>query len=211
MKNLVFTINAEYNSNGKEIAKKLSKELNIPYYENEIIKMASKKFNIPENIFYSIEEWNLNYLALPFPLDFGMSFTFPNFLDDFVPLQDKVFNAKNDIIKNISKESCIILCKCSNYMLKNKKNCINVLIYSNDLDRIKIEKNNNNNLSERKLKKLISKKDKKMANYYSYYTTNNWDNKKTYDILINSSKLGINGSVNILKNIFINFINNVEL
>lgn len=200
MNNLVFSINAEYNSNGKEIAKNLAKELNIPYYEDEIIKLASKKFDIAESIFYSIEDWNLNCFNLPFPLDFGISLSFPNFLEDFVPLQDKVFNAKTSIVKKVSKESCVIFCKCSNYMLKNNKNCINVLIYANDEDRIKLEKNNN--FKARKLKKIISKKDKKLANYYSYYTTNSWDNKKTYDILINSSKLGINSSVNLLKYIF---------
>lgn len=200
MKNIVFAITEEYNSKGCEIAKKLAKELNIPYYENEIISIASKESNICENIFYSFEELNFDCFCFPFSLDFGMLFPIPKVIDDFVPLQDKVFNAKSKAVKKLAKESCVILCKCANYMLKENENCINVLIYSSEKERQKLEKEKNN-LKNKKINKILFKKDKNLKKYYAYYTGNKWDNKKSYDIFLNSSKLGVLECVNILKNI----------
>lgn len=206
MNNIIFTIEEEFNSNGKKIAELLSKELNIPIYDKEIIKIASKKSNISEHIFYSLEEFHLNILSYPFPMDFNMILSLQSFTEDIIPIQDKVFNEKSKVVQDLAiNKSCIIMCKCSNYMLrKSSKNCINVLIYSNDKYRIKKLKETEN-ISEKKAKKIISKKDKKLASYYGYYTTEKWDNKKTYDILINSNKLGVKGSVNILKTVFCNF------
>ena len=119
MENIIFTILEEENSNGKIIAEKLSKELNIPFYDKEIIELASKNSNISKNVFYTIDDWKLSKIIAPFPADFCIGFSLP-YLTDFVPIQDKVFFEKSKAIKQlVENKSCIIFCKCSNYILKD--------------------------------------------------------------------------------------------
>nr|WP_317357060.1 cytidylate kinase-like family protein [uncultured Tyzzerella sp.] len=201
MKNIIFAILEEENSNGKIIAKNLSKELNIPFYENEIIELASKNSHINKNIFYTIEDWKLNKIISPFPVDFSLGFNLP-YLTDFVPIQNKVFIEKTKAIKQlVENKSCIIFCKCSNYMLKDYKNCLKILIYSNDEERLKTL-NINLNKSLKDCKKILKKQDKKLSSYYGYYIGENWDNKKSYDLFLNSSSLGIKNCVYILKSLY---------
>ncbi len=201
MENIIFTILEEENSNGKIIAEKLSKELNIPFYDKEIIELASKNSNISKNVFYTIDDWKLSKIITPFPADFCIGFSLP-YLTDFVPIQDKVFFEKSKAIKQlVENKSCIIFCKCSNYILKDYKNCINILIYSNDEERIK-NISDKLNLSLKDSKKFLKKQDKKLLSYYGYFTGENWDNKKCYDLFLNSSSLGIKNCVYILKSLY---------
>lgn len=202
MDNIVFAIVEEDYSNGNLIAKKLSKELKIPfYYDKDIIALASKNSNINKKIFYTIEEWKLNKFISPFPTDFSIGLNFP-FFTDFLPIQDKVFIEKSKAIKSLIKEkSCVIFSKASNYILKDYENCIKVLIYSKDIDRLKILKSDKT-IIIKKYEKYLKKKDKKLLSYYGYYTLENFDNKKTYDILLNSSVIGIDNCINILKILF---------
>ena len=201
MENIIFTILEEENSNGKIIAEKLSKELNIPFYDKEIIELASKNSNISKNVFYTIDDWKLSKIIAPFPADFCIGFSLP-YLTDFVPIQDKVFFEKSKAIKQlVENKSCIIFCKCSNYILKDYKNCINILIYSNDEERIK-NISDKLNLSSKDSKKFLKKQDKKLLSYYGYFTGENWDNKKCYDLFLNSSSLGIKNCVYILKSLY---------
>ena len=201
MENIIFTILEEENSNGKIIAEKLSKELNIPFYDKEIIELASKNSNISKNVFYTIDDWKLSKIIAPFPADFCIGFSLP-YLTDFVPIQDKVFFEKSKAIKQlVENKSCIIFCKCSNYILKDYKNCINILIYSNDEERIK-NISDKLNLSLKDSKKFLKKQDKKLLSYYGYFTGENWDNKKCYDLFLNSSSLCIKNCVYILKSLY---------
>lgn len=201
MENIIFTILEEENSNGKIIAEKLSKELNIPFYDKEIIELASKNSNISKNVFYTIDDWKLSKIIAPFPADFCIGFSLP-YLTDFVPIQDKIFFEKSKAIKQlVENKSCIIFCKCSNYILKDYKNCINILIYSNDEERIK-NISDKLNLSLKDSKKFLKKQDKKLLSYYGYFTGENWDNKKCYDLFLNSSSLGIKNCVYILKSLY---------
>ena len=202
MDNIIFSIIEEDYSNGKLIVEKLSKELKIPfYYDKDIIELASKNSNINKKIFYTIEEWKLNKFISPFPADFSIGFNIPYFTD-FVPIQDKVFIEKSKAIKSLVKEkSCIIFSKASNYILKDYENCIKVLIYSKDIDRLKVLKNDKA-VIVKKYEKYLKKLDKKLLSYYGYYTLENFDNKKTYDIFLNSSSIGIDNCVNILKILF---------
>lgn len=202
MDNIVFAIVEEDYSNGNLIAKKLSKELKIPfYYDKDIIELASKNSNINKKIFYTIEEWKLNKFISPFPTDFSIGLNFL-FFTDFLPIQDKIFIEKSKAIKSLIKEkSCVIFSKASNYILKDYENCIKVLIYSKDIDRLKVLKSDKT-IIVKKYEKYLKKKDKKLLSYYGYYTLENFDNKKTYDILLNSSVISIDNCINILKILF---------
>lgn len=202
MENIIFTI-AQEAKGGREIGTRLAKELNISFYEKEIIKLAAASSNISEDIFYSVENLKLSYLNCSLLVDFSLGISFHS-SPNFIPIQDKVFIEKNNIVTKLSeKESCVIFCKYANYMLRDNTKCIKVLIYSSDNDILKDTKNKYM-ASDKKCKKIINKKNKILARYYNYYTGGIWDNKKGYDILINSSTLSVTSCVKILKEIYYN-------
>lgn len=98
------------------------------------------------------------------------------------------------------KEDCVIIGRCSDYILKNKTNVISIFIYSSDMD-FKIERKQEfEKLSRPVAKKKILKIDKERANYYNRFTSQEWGDKNNYDISIDSSKLGVEKTINVLEN-----------
>lgn len=114
-----------------------------------------------------------------------------------VSMSDRLYLVQNDIIKKFAENSCVIIGRCANYILRKEK-CVNVFIYADVEKRIehimKIE-----NLKEDKAKDYISKIDKKRRSYYNYYTSEKWGTKTYNDMLLDSTFLGIDGCVSVIK------------
>ena len=113
-------------------------------------------------------------------------------------ISHKVFIAQFDAIKQLADEGpCIIVGRCADYALAERKNLLRIFIDA-DMDcRVKriCEKYD---LSEGKAKERISRTDKERSSYYNYYSTAKWGHASTYDMCINSSRLGIDGTVKVL-------------
>ena len=119
------------------------------------------------------------------------------FLD--MPLNHKVFLAQFETIKKIAeKESCVIVGRCADYALSDNPDCINVFIHA-DMDiRIK-NVSKNLNITENKARDIINKTDKQRASYYNYYSSKRWGDSKSYDLCMNSSKIGYDGVVKMIQ------------
>ena len=115
-----------------------------------------------------------------------------------MPLNHKVFLAQFETIKKIaSTESCVIVGRCADYALSENPNCINTFIHA-DMDyRIK-QIMAKEYLPENKARDLIQKTDKQRASYYNYYTSKKWGDSRSYDLCLDSSKLGIDGCVDMI-------------
>lgn len=203
--NTVITIGRQFGSAGHEIGEKLSKKLNISFYDKDLIKRASKESGLCPEILENNDERPTNSFLYNLVMDtysFGM--TTNNYVD--MPLSHKVFLAQFDTIKKIaSEEPCIIVGRCADYALADYDNCVNLFIYSDletRIERIKVKYN----LSEKEAKDMIIKKDKQRASYYNYYSTKKWGAAETYDLCINSSVLGVDGTVELISQ----FINDFE-
>ena len=115
-----------------------------------------------------------------------------------MPISHKVFLAQFDTIKKVADEGpCVIVGRCADYALKDYENCINIFIHADEDTRINriMEKHN---ISSQKAKEMIQKKDKQRQSYYNYYSSNKWGRSDTYDLSIDSSVLGIDGTVEML-------------
>ena len=135
---------------------------------------------------------------------YSFGYNSSSFVD--MPISQKVFLAQFDTIKKIADEGpCVIVGRCADYALADYKNCINIFIHANEENKVKrvMEKFD---LSEQKAKDMMIKKDKQRQSYYNYYSSKKWGRSDNYDISINSSKLGIEGTVNLL----ISYIENFE-
>ena len=116
-----------------------------------------------------------------------------------MPISQKVFLAQFDAIRKIADEGpCVIVGRCADYALSEYDNCLNIFIHGNQ--KCKIERiMRKYELNDQKAKEMMIKKDKQRQSYYNYYSSKKWGRADSYDLTINSSVLGIEGSVKLIK------------
>ena len=196
MNNTIITIGRQFGSGGREVGEKLSKKLNIPFYDKDLLKRAAKESGLCEEIFENFDEKPSSSFLYSLVMD-PYSFGYSNNGFDF-PLNHKVFLAAFDTIKKIADEgSCIIVGRCADYVLQDYENCLNLFIHAPLEDRIK-RISAKYDLPENKAKDMIYKKDKQRASYYNYYSNSKWADIKNYHLSINSSLLGVDGTVDMI-------------
>lgn len=196
--NYVITIGREYGSAGRQIGMALAAELEIKCYDKELLALAAKDSGLTEELFHTHDEKPTNSFLYSLVMDtYSMGYSTPSFID--MPLNQRVFMAQHDSIKKLAdSESCIIVGRCADYALKNHPGCISVFIKA-DMDA-KIKRIMRiYGYNENKARDLIVKTDKKRANYYNFYSNKKWGDSRSYDLCIDSSKLGIDGTVAMLK------------
>lgn len=198
MSNYIYTIGREFGSGGKDIGAALAKRLGIKCYDKELLAEAAKQSGFCTEIFENHDEKPTNSFLYSLVMDtysFGGYSSAP-FLD--MPLNHKVFLAQFDTIKKIAeKESCVIVGRCADYALADRPNCINVFIHA-DLDFRSERISKKMNLSLNKARDMVQKNDKQRASYYNYYTSKKWGSSKSYDITLDSSRIGVEGCVDMI-------------
>ena len=184
-KNMVITIAREYGSGGRYVGELLAKELNMKFYDKELIRLASKKSGLSEEYIQSNDQIKNSYNSY-----------YNN--DD-----DEIFLAESEVIKNISKEPCVIIGRCADYILKDKKNVFKIFLYSDEDSKIR-RCVKYYGLSKKDALKKIKNVDKDRAKHYEYYTNRQWMDFDNYDLAIHVDKLGVQGTVNVIKNLIEN-------
>lgn len=194
----VITIGRQFGSGGKEIGFELGKRLDVQCYDKQLLEVAAKNSNLCEDIFAMHDEKPTNSFLYSLVMDtYSTGYATPGFVD--VPISQKVFLAQFEAIKSLAaKESCIIVGRCADYALEEEyTNLLRVFISADMPSRI-VRVQERFQLTENKARDLIMKTDKKRASYYNYYTNKRWGDSSSYDLCINSAKLGIQGTVDII-------------
>lgn len=198
MGNQIYTIGRELGSGGKDIGVALAKRLGIKCYDKELLAEAAKESGFCAEIFENHDEKPTNSFLYSLVMDtysVGAFSTTP-FLD--MPLNHKVFLAQFDTIKKIAeKESCVMVGRCADYALADMPGCVRVFIHA-DLDYRVQGISKKLNLTVNKAKDLIQKTDKQRASYYNYYTSKKWGDARSYDLTLDSSRIGIEGCVDMI-------------
>lgn len=200
MKNVVITIGREYGSGGKYIGSKVAKRLNIPFYDKELINKTYEKNGCNYSKLEHYDENKRN--------KFLKSLEVFNIYNPQGPFDYEIYHEMmSSTIKDLADaESCIILGRNSNQILKGKDNVINIFIYSNNLDfkiKRKMEIENMDYNSTLKKLKYVDKQRKKY--YESLNKNTTWGNKNDYDFLIDSSLLGIDKTIDLIVDIYNKF------
>lgn len=190
----VITISREYGSGGRFIGRMLADELSIPFYDNEIITLAAKESGYSEKVFEKAEQISTHSLLYSLSM-FGSAEGIYG-----LPLSDKVYLVQSEIIKKCAEEGpCVIVGRCSDYVLRERDNVINFFIHSNMEYKIK-RAVKFYGINEIKAQSIIEQKDKKRATYYNYYTSQRWGNIENYNMSINSDTIGVENAVKLLAN-----------
>lgn len=201
MKNIIITIGRQFGSGGSEIGKKISDALSINYYDKNLLQIAAEKSGISTKMFEDADEKHNSFLY-SLSLAHYSGIASPAYLNDVIT-NDKLFVIQSNVIKDIAlKESCVIVGRCADSILKEKTDVLSVFItapYNTRVERIMRVYG----VPENNAKSLIKKSDKARASYYNFYSSNTWGNASSYDLCIDSSVFGVDRTAEIIKNIAI--------
>lgn len=200
MENVVITIGREYGSGGKYIGKEVSKKLNINFFDKELLHKTYEKNNFNYTKLEQYDEIKRNSILKA--IDLLNSSNNESAFED-----DKCQILVSETIKDLAQTcSCVILGRNSNNILKDKNNVINIFIYSNNLDFKVKRKMELENLSYQEALSKLKKIDKQRKKYYEYVNRNHiWGDKSEYDFCLDSSILGIDGTVDLIVDIYNKF------
>lgn len=174
-KHIVITISREYASGGRFVGKLVANKLNIPFYDKEIIQLAAKESGLDEIYIEKIEQNKEN--------------------KGYLNNDDRLFIAEKKVIEKLSKESCVIVGRCADFILKDNKDVLKIFLYSDQKSKEKraikyYGLNNKNALKE------INKINKERSKHYKFYTDREWKNIENYDLMINVDKYGVDMTAN---------------
>lgn len=191
--NTIITIGRQFGSAGREIGHLIADELGIKLYDKEMLAVAAKESGICQELFETHDEKPTNSFLYSLVMDtYSMGYS-PNAYID-MPINHKVFLAQFDAIKKIADEgACVLVGRCADYALESYSNCVSVFIHA-DLDARIRRIARIYDLTDAKAKDMILKTDKKRASYYNYYTNKKWADAASYELCLDSSKLGIRGT-----------------
>ncbi|MDO4479727.1 MAG: cytidylate kinase-like family protein [Erysipelotrichaceae bacterium] len=187
----VVTITREFGSGGRTIAKKLAEELGYDYYDYELVQKIAQESGFAEGF---IEEFGEEVSTGGFFSFFGNNWGALN-------INDQLYFAERKVILELAeKGNCIIVGRCADYILKDRKDTLNVFIYA-DMEWKKDRIVNLYGETDVDIEKRILEKDKRRKAYYKYYTDRKWNRAANYHVSLESSELGIDTCVEILKSI----------
>jgi len=187
-KKFVVTIGREFGSGGNEIGKKLAEKLGIGFYDRNMLNLVAEESGIKEQFLEKEDEKASNPFDEPY-IPYGI---------DTGSLSERLFKMQAKLIKEKSEEeSCVIVGRCSDYILRNVEHACHVFVYADLGDRIaRVMETQHTNEDE--AYKILKKQDKIRRAYYQYYTDHKWGTQEGKDIMINKSSTGVDGAVNLI-------------
>lgn len=186
MGEIIVTIGRQFGSNGRIIGQLVAEKLGISFYDKELLTKAARNSGVCEELLNNLDEKPTKSFLYSVVMD-PYAFAYSGNQGFNMNLNQQAFKATYDTIKTIAEEeSCVIVGRCSDYILRNHPGLLNVFIYAPMEARIKTVMERFD-LSENKAKDQIIKEDKARASYYNYYTSKKWGHVESYDLCINSS------------------------
>ena len=176
---MVITMAREYASGGSEIAQAVADKLGIPLYNKELITLAAKKSGLTEEAIAASENQRSGSLIYSLYM-----------MGNTMPLADQVYILQSNVIKELAAEGpCVILGRCGDYVLRERKDVLRVFIYAPVEWRRELAKTDPlvKAHDEKGIKEEIEKTDRNRAAYYNYYTQNRWGDAHNYDLAINAA------------------------
>ena len=197
--NTIITIGREFGSGGCEIGHKLAEKLGIKCYDKDMLDLAAKESGICQEIFESHDEKPTNSFLYSLVMDtYSFGYSSAGFTD--MPMNHKIFLAQFEAIKKLASEGpCVMVGRCADYALADNPDCFSVFVHANLDWRInRIAQKYNKNAKE--AKDMINKTDKSRSSYYNYYTNKKWGSADSYNLCLDSSKLGYEKCIEEIEN-----------
>lgn len=193
---LIITIDREYGSGGHEVGKRLAEQLGIKFFDEELIERAASGTGYVEEYVKENDEKapDFSIASLISSVDTFQSLPYAR-------IQEEQFSIIRDIA---SQESCVIVGRAADYILEDEEH-VSIFIFAPLEERLRrkleleIVNEKEHPLDEAEMTRKIKQKDKQRRRYYEFYTDNKWGERDVYDLLINTSRTGIDGAVDIIR------------
>ena len=198
--NIIITVGREYGSGGRYVAKLVAERLGLKFYDKDLLKIISDKSGLSAEYIEQNEQNMQGNLLSNFNTNY-----YNNLSND-----DNLFIAESNAIKGIAERGgCVIVGRCSNYILKNNPNIINIFLYSDDESKVR-RAVKYYGLDEKNALKEINRINKNREKHYNYYTHEKWRNIDNYDLSINVDKLGVEKTAGYIAN-FVNKYTKIDM
>lgn len=186
---MIITIGRQHGSSGREIARLLAEKLNYKCYDKEIVDEAANHSDFSRDLIDAFDEKRMSAFILHAG-GYGLNENFR--------LNMQVVSAQFDAMRNIAdKGNCIFVGRCADYILRDHKDLVSVFILGDMDERLKCLERRQG-LDEAEARKKIKEVDKDRSSFYRYYSDQTWGDAQNYDMCINSSKLGVEGTVQVI-------------
>ena len=183
MRHLVITIGCEYGAKGNAIGRKIAEDLNIKFYNRDLVDEIIEEVGIPKEIMEKVEEGG-TIAGKGAEGDVRGSFS------KYADLTDRAIHVQKQIIRKLAeKESCVIIGRSADYILKDRDDVLNVFIHG-DMPEKTQRIMNLYNVGEKEAVKMMADTDKRRMTNYNFYTDQKWGKTSNYTLCLNSSQLG---------------------
>lgn len=197
-KNIVITIARQYGSGGRTVGEMLAKDLGIEFYDRDLVKVASEESGVNVDLFAENDEKaKTGLFGRKKVKSYKGNVLSPS--DSKFTSDENLFNLQAAAIKKLAEtESCIIIGRAADYILKDYDNVLSVFVHA-PMDFLKEQAGKKLSLSDKELEKYIIQTDKERADYYKTHTGREWTDARNYDLCLDSSKLGFERCVEEIK------------
>lgn len=191
MEKTCIVINRQYASGGREVAKRLSERLNIPFYDGKLVQLASEHYGLSQGVLKDYDEKNVGSLLYSIVTSAGTA--------NQHSLPSALFQAQSETIRRIAAEGpCILIGRCADYVLRGHEKFLNIFIYATDMDK-RIERAVAvDGIAPKEAAAYIARKDKQRKEHYNFHTDKQWGKVSEYDLCLNSSVLGYDGCADVI-------------
>lgn len=189
---VILTIGRQFGSGGHEIGEKIAKKLGVKFYDKELLKLVAKESGLCEKVLESYDEKPTNSLLYSIVMDI-----YPSVMYSGPTIDQQIYQATYDAIRKLSEDSCVIVGRCADYTLRDCPELVSVFVHANtDFRATRVAEEYK--VSEAKAKDMLVKTDKKRASYYNFQSEKKWGAASSYNLCVESSSLGIDGSVDLI-------------
>ncbi len=190
----IITISRQYGSGGREIGQKLADKLGIPFYDNALIEKAAEESGLISAFFEDTERHAGN--SLLYALYRGAHAD--RFGTSVLSMEDNIYLAQSKVIRKVAEEGpCVIIGRCSDYILSDMLNLVKIFIHA-DLDFRKERAVRIDGVDPAKAENVVLTKDKRRQNYYNFHADRKWGVAKNYHLCIDSGYCGIDCAVDVI-------------
>mgnify|MGYP002794136158 FL=1 len=193
-KKVVITIGRQYGSGGADTGRRLAEEL----YDKNILRMNSDESGIKESYFHLADEKAGNKLLYKIISSLTPEKGAPSFGSDLISA-DNLFRFQSEVIRKLAAEESCVIGRCANYVLDGMEGLLRVYLYA-DIDVREARIREKDLYDEKEVLKNIKRIDRERRDYHRYYTGRDWQELDNYDLVINTTHIGVDGAVAVIKN-----------
>ena len=196
--NFVVTLGRQFGCGAREIGQMVAKMLDVSYYDKELLLEAAKQSGVAPAIFEASDERTPKFFSSLWSFNLGY-YSGTLFAGDQPVKEDNVYQAQSQVMVDLAhKGSCVIVGRSADYILRNETEVISIFLHSSMEDRIKRILKRGDCKTKKEARDMAIKQNKLRANYYNFYTDKHWGESESYDLSIDSSKLGPEGTAKLI-------------